>query len=350
MDRIILTLAFTTCMLGCSTLGISVSPPQNNLTEQVEAVVDHSPRRALLPRELDMNVLTAHYLQPGDVLLVEPVDLASDVRFPVDQKVLADGTIDLSGFGRIIVAGLTLEQAESQIEDTILEAGAPATQVNVRLLDPVHRIYILGEVASPGAYPFVGNETVLDGILAAGGLTTRANPCKVILARPTPPPSCRVALPICYREITQLGDTTTNYQLQPGDRVFVASRSFIDDLHFWNANQTCDRCCSCQTACADPNVANFANPISPNLPPPPAMPDRQPIGDGNSPDREPRLDSGLMGEEDNQAELPLPNIRRMPRPAPAAEPPSGPLQEGQLEFDPPLSSMHPSMRGKLPAW
>ncbi|MGV3485702.1 MAG: polysaccharide biosynthesis/export family protein [Planctomycetaceae bacterium] len=338
MYRSIVVAALLLWTAGCSTLGISVSPPQNLFTEQVQAVIDRSPRRALLPRELDMNVLPAHYLQPGDVLIVEPVDLESAVRFPADQTVLADGTIDLSGFGRVVVAGLTLEQAEVLVERTIVDGGAETTQVNVRLLDPVHRIYVLGEVASPGSYPFSGNETVLDGILAAGGLTTRANPCKVVLARPTPPTSCRVALPICYREITQLGDTTTNYQLQPGDRIFVASRTFLEDLHFWNANQTCDRCCDCQSACADPNVANFANPISPNLPAPPPLPGHVPPSNtGASANGELHDQPDWMRDRDSGEELPLPDIRRVAPPMPSSGSPTRPLGEGQLDFDPPFS-------------
>ena len=45
------------------------------------------------------------------------------------------------------------------------------------------------------------------------------------MSRPTSPDSCRLVLPICYLEIVQHGDTTTNYQLAPGDRIFVPSRS-----------------------------------------------------------------------------------------------------------------------------
>ncbi len=112
------------------------------------------------------------------------------------------------------------------------------TQINVQLLEPVHRYYVLGEVNSPGSYPLDGHENVLDGILAAGGLTTAAAPCKILLARPTLSSSCRVTLPVCYREITQLGDTTTNYQIQPGDRIFVASRTWCEELMFWNATKS----------------------------------------------------------------------------------------------------------------
>jgi polysaccharide export outer membrane protein len=90
--------------------------------------------------------------------------------------------------------------------------------------------YVLGEVNAPGSYPLQGRETVLDGLMAAGGLTDRASRHKIILSRPTLPHSCRIVLPIAYPEIVQHGDTTTNYQLMPGDRIYVPSRCLFDDL------------------------------------------------------------------------------------------------------------------------
>lgn len=247
---------------GCSSLGLSCFPTGHYLTDQAEAVLDRASRTADIPRELDMDVMPAHYLQPGDVLLLEPVDLESDVRIPADQKVLIDGSVDLGKYGRVVVAGLTLEDAERLIEDAIVDTGEKPSQINLRLLDPVQRYYVLGEVNSPGSYPLEGQESVLDGILAAGGLTTAAAPCKVLLARPSLPSSCRVTLPVCYREITQLGDTTTNYQLRPGDRIFVATRTFCEDLMFWQATRTCGRCCKCQTACLNPNLERPINPMA----------------------------------------------------------------------------------------
>lgn len=247
---------------GCSSLGLSLYPTGHSLTEQAETVLAQSPRRPDIARELEMDVQPVHYLQPGEVLLIEPADLDADVRIPADQTVLADGTVDLGKYGRLIVAGITPEAAESLIEKTLIDAGEEATPINVRLLEPVHRYYVLGEVNSPGSYPLDGYESVLDGILAAGGLTSAAAPCKILLARPTQANSCRITLPVCYREITQMGDTTTNYQLRPGDRIFVATRSCCEDLMFWQATQTCDRCCGCQTACPDPNMVAPANPMS----------------------------------------------------------------------------------------
>jgi hypothetical protein len=37
-------------------------------------------------------------------------------------------------------------------------------------------------------------------------------------------------LPICYEEIVQLGDTSTNYQIAAGDRIFVPAKSFWENL------------------------------------------------------------------------------------------------------------------------
>jgi len=35
---------------------------------------------------------------------------------------------------------------------------------------------------------------------------------------------------VCYSDIVQLADTTTNYQLMPGDRLFVPGRGFFEDI------------------------------------------------------------------------------------------------------------------------
>lgn len=243
-------------VIGCSSLGLSLQSGAP-LTKSTQQVLDGARGFNQLPHELSTGVLPNHVLEPGDALLIEPHEFDTDIRLPADQRVMADGRIDLGAFGRASVAGLTLEDAEVLIGEKIVAAGHRQTGVNVRLLEPVHRFYILGAVNSPGSFPLVGHETVLDGIVSAGGLSSSAAPCKILLARPTPSSSCRIALPVCYHEITQLGDTTTNYQLRPGDRVFVASRSWVDELRFWESHHGCPRCESCQCPCPDPVAVGY---------------------------------------------------------------------------------------------
>jgi polysaccharide export outer membrane protein len=77
-------------------------------------------------------------------------------------------------------------------------------------------------VAAPGRLPITGNETVLDAINYAGGLAPMASVPNIRLVRPAPPGTCEPqVLPINLAAIIQEGDTTTNYQLMPGDRIFV---------------------------------------------------------------------------------------------------------------------------------
>ena len=63
---------------------------------------------------------------------------------------------------------------------------------------------------------------MLDGIVLAGGPTNFADLKHVYLARPNPGGGCDQVFRIDYKSITQCGDTRTNYQLLPGDRIYVA--------------------------------------------------------------------------------------------------------------------------------
>jgi len=185
-----------------------------------------------LPRELAKEPLPLYVVEPGDVLLVQPVDLDSPVRIPGDQPVLPDGMIQLGRFGLLPVSGRTLPEIEMLVRAAVAAQIKDAGPMTVRLVTRASKVYyVLGEVNAPGAYPLQGRETALDGILAAGGLTDHASRKQIVLTRPTPPESCRLVLPVCYNEIVQHGDTTTNYQLAPGDRIYVPSRCMLDDFH-----------------------------------------------------------------------------------------------------------------------
>jgi polysaccharide export outer membrane protein len=126
-------------------------------------------------------------------------------------------------------------------------------QISVRLVNwDSKRVYVLGEVNSPGFFGYTGNQTVLDAIVEAGGLTSKANHHKIIVSRPTPCGSCRIVMKVCYDQVVQLGDTSTNYQLLPGDRVFVPGLTFADDLKnslSFGQDQNCPRCAPEQNGC-----------------------------------------------------------------------------------------------------
>jgi polysaccharide export outer membrane protein len=70
--------------------------------------------------------------------------------------------------------------------------------------------------------------TVLDALSQVNGVPQQAEKKRIWVARSAPSGSCQeMILPVDYRRITQVGDTATNYQILPGDRLFVQANSFI---------------------------------------------------------------------------------------------------------------------------
>jgi polysaccharide export outer membrane protein len=238
---------------GCSSMpgqGFPFGSPPHKLTDAAKELKAAYPDLLALPRELDKTFLAAYVVEPGDALLVQPADLDSPVRLPGDQPVLPDGTIDLGRYGRLIVAGKTMPVIEADVKAQVQTQAKDAGPITVRLVSRVSKVYyVLGDVNAPGSFPLAGRETVLDGILAAGGINSKADQKNIILSRPTTPTGCRIVLPICYRNIVQLGDTSTNYQLMPGDRIYVPSPTCMDSLMFWKKDE-CPPCDKAQVPCA----------------------------------------------------------------------------------------------------
>ena len=259
LSALLITLAFVASS-GCSTLGLTLWPPSFPLLNQTKELAAASPRPTGLNHELAKMTLPEYYIEPGDRILIEASEMDSEFRAIGDQKVQVDGSVDIGSYGRLRVAGMTVESIEVAIEERIREIDGKPEAINVQLIESnAATVYVLGEVGSPGAYPIDGNETVLDAILVAGGLTSNASPCDIVLVRPTGPNECRVVLPVCYRQLTQIGDATTNYQVQPGDRIVVGARTLCEELAFWKQRSSCEGCaCSHCVQCAPASV-NYSN-------------------------------------------------------------------------------------------
>lgn len=251
------------CASGCaSTSGLLLRPGPHKLLSSAESFSHQTPQTLHVPRETEKQFLAEYRVEPGDVLGVEPVDFNSPIRLPGDQPILPDGTIELGRYGRLMVAGRTVAEVGTEVQRLIDQEHqddqtikADQTRVAARLIQPESKVYyVLGEVNSPGAFPLIGRETVLDAIIQAGGLSDRANRHRIILSRPTGPDGCRIVLPVCYRQIVQLADTTTNYQIRPGDRVFVPSLTLCSEFTqsiIPAYGDTCPLCADAPVSCTD---------------------------------------------------------------------------------------------------
>lgn len=137
-----------------------------------------------------------------------------------------DGTVNLGTYGSVYVTGLTLLQAKAEIERRLsgyLED--PEVVVDVFAYNS-KKYYIITAGGGFGdqmvSQPITGNETVLDALSAIGGIS-QISSTKIWIARPAPNGvGCEQILPVDYVAMTRGASTATNYQLLPGDRLFIA--------------------------------------------------------------------------------------------------------------------------------
>ena len=141
-----------------------------------------------------------------------------------------DGTVMLGSYGCVSVTGLTVWQAKLVIE-RYLSRWFLNPDISLAVAGYNSKVYYL--IFDGGGYgqqivslPITGNETVLDGIAKVGGLPPVSSRRKIWVARPTPK-GCYQLLPVNWEAITKGGDPDTNWQLFPGDRVFVQADPLI---------------------------------------------------------------------------------------------------------------------------
>src|SRR5260221_10618887 len=180
------------------------------------------------PKELDMVSLPPYIVEPPDELEIAVRPTLSQLTQNT-AVVQSDGNLDLGFAGDVYVAGLTLAQVETKLAQHLqqfvtAEEGRqkPQLEVSVRLNDATKSkfYYVIGTVTTQGRFPVSGNDTVLDAILLAG-LKSNSLPERAYLVRPLLNGGPDHVYKIDWCAITKRGDTLPNYQLFPGDRIYV---------------------------------------------------------------------------------------------------------------------------------
>ncbi len=141
-----------------------------------------------------------------------------------------DGTVTLGSYGSVPVVGLTIAEAKIAIETHLSQfLDSPEISVDVFAFNSkVYYIVTQGAGLGDGVYrfPITGNETVLDAISQINGLE-QVSSKRIWIARPSRDPCDVQVLPVSWDAITAQASTGSNYQILPGDRVFVAEDKLI---------------------------------------------------------------------------------------------------------------------------
>jgi len=175
---------------------------------------------------------------PQDTLVITSYDQPELTgRFTIE----ADGTFTYPLIGRVSVGGMTLRGVQSAIESQLLEGGffrAPQVAVAIDQYRS-QKIYIVGEVRSPGSYPLSGNMRLVEALALAGSTLPTASG-EAVIVRPanalviestlaTGPAGGRAEVPedgsdqvvrVDLRDLEN-GDVSQNVQLRNNDTVFV---------------------------------------------------------------------------------------------------------------------------------
>ena len=143
-----------------------------------------------------------------------------------------DGTVGLGVYGSVFVAGMSLSEAKCAIERH-LSCHIHAPEVSVDVLEYRSKTYFViadGGGAGERVYqlPSTGNDTVLKAVSQISGLPSVACKGQIWIARPSPDccgPDQR--LYVDWDAIARGAQTCTNYQLLPGDRLYIQSDPFV---------------------------------------------------------------------------------------------------------------------------
>lgn len=129
-------------------------------------------------------------------------------QFDVDGS----GTFSMPLIGTIVAEGLTVPELEQTIAASLSDGYLVNPRVSAEVAN-YRPFYVLGEVRTPGEYPYSNGLTVLEAVASAGGFTYRARK-NTIYVRSTDA-TAEEARPLTATTRVNPGDT-----LRVGERIF----------------------------------------------------------------------------------------------------------------------------------
>src|SRR5437870_9303307 len=121
---------------------------------------------------MDLPVGPDYVVGPGDGL---EIDLWGGVSQRLFRVVDREGRVSLPEVGPLLVSGRSLGEAQQAVQQVLrTQYRNISADVSLSRLRTV-RVYVVGNVAQPGAYDISSLSTPLNALFAAGGVTTRGS-------------------------------------------------------------------------------------------------------------------------------------------------------------------------------
>jgi polysaccharide biosynthesis/export protein len=183
------------------------------------------------------NAITKHlceiFKNPAVSLTVDESRMTKGIAG--EHLVAPDGTVNFGAFGTVNIRGMSVPEASAAVEQKLAEH-FESIMVAVDVFaynSKVYYVIVQGQTTDGGdcvqRFPITGNETVLDAISQVQGLH-RMSSKNIWISRPSAEGKPDQILRVRWDEIVAGGGTCTNYQVFPGDRVFIGASAKSAEL------------------------------------------------------------------------------------------------------------------------
>lgn len=202
-------------------------------------------RLATALRALGLPLLLAGCVSSGNVTSgapPAPASVTDDYQIGVDDivqvsvwrnpelgitaPVRPDGKISVPLVGDVVAGGRTPDAVAKDLQEKlsvlVREPQVTVIITELRSHEYLSRVRVTGAVRTPVSIPYRQGMTVLDAVLAAGGVTEFAAPDRSSLHRKSG--DTAQAYGVQLGNILNSGDLSTNYKVAPGDVITVPER------------------------------------------------------------------------------------------------------------------------------
>lgn len=167
-----------------------------------------------------------YVIGPGDTLgifVYRAPELSLDVPVRPDGRISIPLVPDIQAAGRTPTA--LARDLETRLRQYVVE---PNVTVIVRsFVGPLDRmIRVIGEVTQPQAVAYRDGMTVLDVMIATGGLTRFAAGNRAQLIRRDSPEGPARAIPVRLNDLVRGGDISQDMPVRPGDTLIIPQSWF----------------------------------------------------------------------------------------------------------------------------
>ena len=154
-------------------------------------------------------------LGPGDVLEIR---VYGEPSLTGIHRMADDGSIDFPLVGRIEAQGQTPQKVGELLADRLREGYLVSPSVSVYVKEYNSRkIFVLGQVKTPGTFPYASGMNVVEAVALAGGFSATANRDFVVVTRDVDGQETRIPVPV--GQISK--GLAANLELQSGDIIYV---------------------------------------------------------------------------------------------------------------------------------